>query len=51
MRHFKSIEDIKAAEVEELAKVPGMNIEVANNIYDFFRNKKQEKLSKDSENE
>lgn len=36
MKHFKSIEDIKKASVEELLEVPSINAEVANNIYLFF---------------
>lgn len=36
MKHFKSIEDIKNASVEELLEVPSINEEVANNIYLFF---------------
>ena len=37
MKHFKSIEDIKNAEVHELIQVPSITEEVANNIYFFFR--------------
>lgn len=37
LSHFKSIEDIKNASVEELAKVEGLNKSVAENIYDYFR--------------
>ncbi len=40
MRHFKSIEDIRNATVEELTDVEGMNKAAALNVYDFF-NKKQ----------
>ncbi|MDE6210022.1 MAG: excinuclease ABC subunit UvrC [Lachnospiraceae bacterium] len=36
MKHFKSIEEIKNASVEELKEVPSLNEEVANNIYSFF---------------
>ncbi|NLM42763.1 MAG: excinuclease ABC subunit UvrC [Clostridiales bacterium] len=35
-KHFKSIEAIKKASVEELAQVSGMNKKVAENIYNFF---------------
>ena len=34
---FKTLADMKAASVEELAAVPGMNRRAAENIYDFFR--------------
>ena len=41
MRHFKSIEDIKAASVEELEKLPELNRRAAEGIYQFFRDKKE----------
>lgn len=41
MRHFKSIEDIKAATVEELEKLPELNRRAAEGIYQFFRDKKE----------
>ena len=37
LSYFKSIEDIKSASVEELSKVEGLNKNVAENIYDYFR--------------
>lgn len=37
LSHFKSIEDIRNASVEELSKVDGLNKSVAENIYDYFR--------------
>lgn len=37
MRHFKSIEDIKAADVETLRQVPQMNEASAKAVYGFFR--------------
>ena len=37
LSHFRSIEDIKNASVEELSKVEGLNKSVAENIYDYFR--------------
>lgn len=39
MRHFKSIEEIKAAEVEELAALPEINRRAAEEIYGFFHGK------------
>lgn len=36
MRHFKSIDDIKGAEVEVLAQVPEIPMHIAQGIYDFF---------------
>ncbi len=39
MRHFRSIEEIKAATVEELAALPELNRRAAEEIYDFFRQK------------
>ena len=41
MRHFKSIEDIKNAEVEELLQVDGINHPQAEAIYIFFRKQEQ----------
>lgn len=40
MRHFRSIEEIRAAEVEELLAVAGMNRPAAEGIYQFFRTEK-----------
>ena len=37
MREFKDIEAIRAAEVEDLAKVPQMNERSARQVYEFFR--------------
>jgi len=36
MRHFKSIEEIKAASAEELAELPELNQKAAEQIYGFF---------------
>ncbi len=36
MRHFKSIEDIKNAEIEQLSEVPEIPEHIAWQIYDFF---------------
>lgn len=45
MRHFKSIEDIKKAEVEDLLQVDGINHPQAEAIYTFFRKEEQEQPS------
>ena len=37
MKHFKSIDKIKNASVEELSKVEGMNLPSAESIYEHFR--------------
>ena len=42
MRYFKSIEEIKAATVEELEKLPELNRRAAEGIYYFFREKENE---------
>lgn len=36
-KEFKTLEAMKKASVEELAKVDGMNIKAAENLYEFFR--------------
>ena len=36
MRHFAGIEEIKAASVEQLKEVPGMNDRAAQSVYNFF---------------
>ncbi len=41
MRHFKSLEEIRSAEVEELMQVPELTRNVAEEIYGFFRKEKQ----------
>ncbi len=38
LKHFKSIDDIKKASVEELAQVDGMNRKIAEDLYNHFRN-------------
>lgn len=37
LSHFKNIEDIKNASVDELSQIDGLNKSVAENIYDYFR--------------
>ena len=39
MRHFKSLEEIKNASVEEFMEIPEMNERTAQEIYKFFREK------------
>ena len=39
MKHFDSIEQLKAATIEELREVPGMDSRSAKSVYDFFKNK------------
>ena len=36
MRRFKSIDEIKQAEVEQLAEVPEIPLHIARGIYEFF---------------
>ena len=36
MRHYASLEDIRRAELEELAKIPSMNEKAAESVYNFF---------------
>ena len=36
MKHYGSLEALKEAEVEELAKLPSMNMRAARAVYDFF---------------
>lgn len=40
MKHFQSIDDIKAASIEELERVPSMNKIAATAVYDFFNKTK-----------
>ena len=39
MRHFKSIDEIKEADVERLVEVPEIPVHIAQGIYDFFHAK------------
>ena len=39
MKYFKSIDEIKAADVDTLAKVPAMDIKSAKAVVDFFDKK------------
>jgi excinuclease ABC subunit C len=41
MRGFPSIEDIKAASVEELTAIPSMNQLAAESVYTFFHKKEE----------
>ena len=36
MKHYQSLEDVKAATVEELAAIETMNVKAANRVYEFF---------------
>ena len=36
IKHFKSLEAVKEASVEEISEVPAMNIKAAQSVYDFF---------------
>lgn len=38
LKHFKSVDNIKKASVEELAQVDGMNKKIAEELYNYFRN-------------
>ncbi len=42
MRHFKSIDEIRAASVEELAALPELNRSAAEGIWKFFRDRERE---------
>ncbi|MDO4269103.1 MAG: excinuclease ABC subunit UvrC [Eubacteriales bacterium] len=42
MRHFKTMEAIREASVEELCQAPGMNRRAAESVYGFFREDKKE---------
>ena len=44
MRHFQGIDDIKAATVEELSGLPGMNKKAAEQVYTFFHAPAQEEM-------
>jgi len=39
MSHFKDIEKIKEADIEQLSSAPGMNKTAAKSVYDFFHRK------------
>jgi len=41
MKHYGSLEVLKEAPVEELAKLPSMNIRAAQAVYDFFHTKEE----------
>lgn len=47
MKYFKSIEEMKQADVETLKEVPGITVNVAEEIYRFFQQKNRENLSED----
>ena len=37
MRHFRDMESLKAADIEELSSLPGMDRRAAESVYEFFR--------------
>lgn len=37
MKHFDTLEEIRAAEIEDLKKIPSMDEKAARNVYNFFR--------------
>ena len=41
MKHFKGIEEVRSATVEELADIPEMNRKAAESVYEFLHNKKK----------
>jgi len=41
LKHFKSIEAIRQASLDELTQAPSMNIKAAQAVYDFFNNTKE----------
>ena len=41
MKGFQTLDDIRSAEVEELARIPGMNLQAARQVFDFFHVDKQ----------
>lgn len=41
MRHFKSLDAVKAATEEELSQIPGMNRLAAESVYQFFHGQQQ----------
>ena len=45
MRHFKSIEEIREASVEELKSLPELNRRAAEDIYRFFREREKDRPS------
>ena len=40
MKHFKGIEEVRNATVEELADIPEMNVRAAESVYEFFHTSK-----------
>lgn len=36
MKYYKSLEEVKAATIEEMSKIPAMNERAAKQVYDFF---------------
>lgn len=45
MRHFKSLDEIKQATLEELQELPELNKKAAEEIYTFFRKKERENFT------
>ena len=43
MRHFKTLEAIRDAQVEELLEAPGMNRAASESVYEFFRKEAEHK--------
>ena len=43
MKHYKGLEGIREATVEELSQIESMNERSARQVYDFFHKEKEEK--------
>jgi excinuclease ABC subunit C len=43
MKHFQSLEALKEAEIEDILKVPSMNMTSAREVYNFFHQPKEDK--------
>ena len=51
MKHFKSIEEMINADVDQLAQVPTITNKVAEDIYNFFRQKEKQNPDTQDENQ
>ncbi len=46
MKHFESIDDLKAANIEELKDIPSMDIKSAESVYKFFHDNSEDEVHK-----
>ncbi len=48
MKYYRGMEELRAAEPEEIAQLPGMNLRVAQSIYDYLHGRDTEEIAEEA---